>query len=109
MSDNLRAINMDSFRLGVLTACALIGATSLASAEAQVRVRLKDGGFVAGAMANNAAAGSVAVESPAFKSPIELEVSAIRSIDQLDRNQAGEPTKQSFIFSGGSELYQATM
>jgi thiol-disulfide isomerase/thioredoxin len=105
MSDNLRAIKMHACRLWVASAaCAVIGWTSAAFAESQVRVRLKDGGFVAGAMASNSSTGSVAIDSPTFKTPIELEIGAIRSIDQLDRNQPSEPTKQSFVLSGGHSI-----
>ena len=85
-------------------ACALFGLASFVSAETQVRVRLKDGGFVAGSMASNATAASVAIDCTAFKTPIELEVAAIRSIDQLDRNQPSEPTKQTFILTGGNSI-----
>ncbi|MDX1925364.1 MAG: hypothetical protein SFV81_02525, partial [Pirellulaceae bacterium] len=96
---------MHSWRQWVaFAALALIGLVKAGYAESQVRVRLKDGGFVAGAMANNSSTGSVAIESPTFKTPIELEIGAIRSIDQLDRNQASEPTKQTFILSGGHSL-----
>ncbi len=96
---------MDSLRHWVASvACVLVGLASVVSAETQVRVRLKDGGFVAGTMASNATAGSVAINSASFKTPIELEVAAIRSIDQLDRNQPGEPTKQSFILAGGNSI-----
>ena len=96
---------MDSLRLWVASAAmALIGWTNSAYAESQVRVRLKDGGFIAGAMASNSSTGSVAINSAAFKSPIELDIGAIRSIDQLDRNQPSEPTKQTFILLGGHTL-----
>lgn len=96
---------MHSWRQWVaFAALALIGLVDAGYAESQVRVRLKDGGFVAGAMANNSSTGSVAIESPTFKTPIELEIGAIRSIDQLDRNQPSEPTKQTFILSGGHSL-----
>jgi thiol-disulfide isomerase/thioredoxin len=96
---------MHSWRQWVaFAALALIGLVNAGYAESQVRVRLKDGGFVAGAMANNSSTGSVAIESPTFKTPIELEIGAIRSIDQLDRNQPSEPTKQTFTLSGGHSL-----
>ena len=96
---------MDSMRLwGASVVCAVLGLSSFVSAETQVRVRLKDGGFVAGSMANKATAASIAINCSAFKSPIELEVASIRSIDQLDRNQPSEPIKQTFILAGGNSL-----
>ncbi len=96
---------MDSMRLwGASVACAVLGLSSFVSAETQVRVRLKDGGFVAGSMADKAADASIAINCSAFKSPIELEVASIRSIDQLDRNQPSEPSKQTFILAGGNSI-----
>lgn len=96
---------MDSMRLwGASVACAVLGLSSFVSAETQVRVRLKDGGFVAGSMANKATDASIAINCSAFKSPIELEVASIRSIDQLDRNQPSEPSKQTFILAGGNSI-----
>ena len=96
---------MDSMRLwGASVVCAVLGLSSFVSAETQVRVRLKDGGFVAGSMANKATAASIAINCSAFKSPIELEVASIRSIDQLDRNQPSEPIKQTFILAGGNSI-----
>jgi len=96
---------MDSLRLWVASAAfALFGLTSTTFADSQVRVRLKDGGFIAGAMASNSSTGSVAINSGTFKAPIELEIGAIRSIDQLDRSQPSEPTKQTFILSGGNSI-----
>lgn len=94
---------MESLRRYLSIFC-VFGLTSLALAETQVRVRLKDGGYVAGGMAANATAGSVAINSAAFRGPIALEVAAIRSIDQLDRNQPGEPSKQTFVLSGGNTI-----
>ena len=96
---------MDSMRLwGASVVCAVLGLSSFVSAETQVRVRLKDGGFVAGSMANKATAASIAINCSTFKSPIELEVASIRSIDQLDRNQPSEPIKQTFILAGGNSI-----
>lgn len=96
---------MDSLRLWVAAAAyTLFGWTSVGFADAQVRVRLKDGGFIAGSMASNSSKGNVAIQSPAFKTPIDLEIPAIRSIDQLDRNQLGEPTKQTFLLAGGNSI-----
>ncbi len=96
---------MDSLRLWIASAaCALSGLANVGLADSQVRVRLKDGGFVAGSMASKSSAGSVAIDSPTFKSPIELEIGAIRSIDQLDRNQPSAPTKHTFVLSGGHSI-----
>ncbi len=96
---------MVSLRLRLAAAaCTLFGLTNTTFADSQVRVRLKDGGFVAGAMATKSSSGNVAIDGSAFKTPIELEVAAIRSIDQLDRNHPSEPTKQTFILAGGNSI-----
>lgn len=105
MSDNLKAITMESLRIWVVSAAlALLGSTTGICAESEVRVRLKDGGFIAGTIASQSSPGTVAINSGSFKAPIELEIGSIRSIDQLDRNQPGQPTKQTFILSGGNSL-----
>ncbi len=72
--------------------------------ESDVRVRLKNGGFVAGQLAANSGQGNVAIRSDMFAAPLELDVRAIRSIDQLDRNQPNESMMQTFLLSSGSSI-----
>ncbi len=72
--------------------------------ESDVRVRLKNGGFVAGQLAANSGEGNVAIRSDMFAAPLELDVRAIRSIDQLDRNQPNESMMQTFLLSSGSSI-----
>jgi thiol-disulfide isomerase/thioredoxin len=74
-------------------------------AVAQVRVRLKNGGFVAGQMVKgDSGDGYIAIQSPIFDSPIELDVQAINSIDPIEREARKDTGKQTLILSNGTTL-----
>ena len=78
--------------------------TPAVHADDQVRVRLKNGGFLAGTLARTSADGNIALSSEAFVSPLSLDANAIRSIDQLDRNQPNEQAPHTFLLAGGNSI-----
>ena len=105
MSNNVRLIKTYSMKLWIATALSLACCCwTFQTVDAQVRVRLKSGGYVAGELTGNASSGHVGIGSGVFAEPIELDLRAIRSIDQLDRNLALLPVEQSFLLSGGNSL-----
>ena len=84
--------------------CATSWLVSAVDADAQVRVRLKNGGFVAGDLAKTSGDGTIAIGNSMFAAPLQLDVRGVRSIDQLDRTQPKEVASHLFLLSGGNSL-----
>ncbi len=101
----MRLNHTDDMRLWVATAiCVAYLFSPLTAADAQVRVRLKSGGYITGEMSSSASSGNVAIKSGVFAEPIELDLRAIRSVDQLDHKPPADVTEQAFLLVGGNSL-----
>lgn len=88
----------------VLLSLLLLSLALCIPAVAQVRVRLKNGDFLAGQLVAGQADGRVAIQCPSFSSPVQLDVQAVRSIDCVDRPAAGEVGKQTFVLINGMSI-----
>ncbi len=109
MSDKVQTFNqnysrtLNFMRATCFVAICFVGA--IAAAEpAQVRVRLKSGGFIAGKLVNSSADGKVAIQCDTFASPLEVDVAAIRSIDEMQRDKPIGAAEQTFLLAGGNSI-----
>ena len=82
----------------------LFTSISQVDAQSQVRIRLKNNGFVAGKLVTAELDDHIAIQCNDFTDPLHLHVQAVLSVNQLERNGEAEVGKQIFVLTSGMSI-----
>lgn len=82
----------------------VVGPPSLVADQANVRMRLKNGDYVTGQLTSSETPGHVSIRCSELEEPLDYDVQAIGSLEQMDEPKPLEVGKWSFAFSNSSVI-----